>query len=295
MTDTSNMSTSESFSEFQCSPIRKSLPNKTRRSQSYHNGFKDSNPNPVIRSQFDYLYFHATNGPNVDQMKCGVYSEYNRETDLTLLLICDPSIIVNLEQNAQTTQNWVDSEPDSNLIKRQLANVARFIDRNLNTYAGYLKVRSHIHITMLHYLHYCPGMIHFIYVDRVRNTIIAPRIVSLHVNNQNASVTIDVNEVDVNTDVSTAFIKSKVWEMCCFAQQYRDEGYTEVGMCGTGVQYWFKEWLEDENSVELRFCRNNLKFAKAHYELYTIYLPFVSTQAISHYNRILVSTLRSEV
>ncbi|MNF15609.1 hypothetical protein D3C80_2182950 [compost metagenome] len=31
--------------------------------------------------------------------------------------------------------------------------------------------------------------------------------------------------------------------------------------------------------------------ARAHYELYTMYLPFVSTQAIAHYNRILTHVL----
>ncbi|KAL0487475.1 HPS1 [Acrasis kona] len=281
MTDASEL-TSDVFLDSQ-SPISREKSFSNKKIEPENNVSPPGSPKPSVNSRFDFLYFHSSNSSHVEQVRCGVYSEYNPETDLTLLLIYDP---VN---QSQVVRSEEEIEQDNNTIKRQLARTARTIDRDLNiTVSSYLKVRAQIHVTMLHYLHHCPGMVHFIYVNRVRNTVIAPRIVSLHTENQ------QVNEDSMTFDVSTEFIKNKVWDMCYRAQQYRDEGYTEIGICGDGVQYWFKEWLEDETGAELRFCKNNLKFAKAHYELYTMYLPFVSNQAICHYNRVLIGVLNSD-
>jgi predicted DNA binding CopG/RHH family protein len=287
MTDTSSVATCESIPDMNQTP-----PTTKRMSQKMKKENDESSKN-VIKTQFDYLFFHATSPTNSEtqtMVKCGVYSEYNKETNMTLLLICDATAIGNMEPTQEEVQEE-ENEQDSDTIKKQLAQAAKRINIKLSSFVSFLQVKAQAHITMLHYLHYCPGMIHFIFVDRVRNRVIAPRIVSLHTSNSAQDTDHGGDEHLQPLDASTAFIKSKVWEMCYVSQQYRDEGYTEVGVCGNGVQYWFKEWLEDENGIELRWTKPNLKHARTHYELYTMYLPFVSTQAIAHHNKTLVSLL----
>lgn len=291
MTDTSSVGTSESFSDLQTPPTQRKIP-RTKTPVKV----PEETPKNGIKTQFDYLFFHATSHNNVEQqvmVKCGVYSEYNKETNMTLLLICDPATVLgNMDQQQnEDIEEEEENEQDSDTIKKQLAQAAKRINYKLNSLVSFLQVKAQAHITMLHYLHYCPGMIHFIFVDRVRNRVIAPRIVSLHTHNPGQDTEHVHDDHLQPMDVSTTFIKGKVWEMCYCSQQYRDDGYTEVGICSNGVQYWFKEWLEDETGLELRWTKPNLRQARAHYELYTMYLPFVSTQAIAHHNKVLVSLL----
>lgn len=116
----------------------------------------------------------------------------------------------------------------------------------------------------------------------MKERVIAPRIVSL---NPTSSFS---EQSSTNMDISMEFIKEHVWKMCNICKEYQELGYTEIGICSNQVQYWFKEWFEDEQGNEIT---NAWKLAKRHYELYTMYLPFVSTQAISKYNKVLVSLL----
>src|SRR5690606_29610620 len=150
---------------------------------------------------------------------------------------------------------------------------------------------------MLHYLHYCPGLIHFIFIDKVTYKVIAPKIVPL---NSVSSFSESTNK----NDLTVEFIKSKIWEMSHICQEYKNCGYTEVGICCTGIQYWFKEYIEDNEPISdiastprtprtRRWDRRGEP--KRHYELYTMYLPYVSSQAIAKYNKILVSLLLDSV
>lgn len=151
----------------------------------------------------------------------------------------------------------------------------------LLSYLSFVTIKADYHIMMKHYLHFCPGLIHFIFVDRVRERVLAPRIVSLHTQHN-----------EEQHDVSVEFIKERVWEMCAVTQEYRDKGYLEVGLCSKGVQYWFKEWFEDENGNEIKVIQPvHLKYVRNHYELYTMYLPFVSAQSVAHNNKLLVNML----
>ncbi|KAL9646742.1 hypothetical protein ABK040_001164 [Willaertia magna] len=188
-----------------------------------------------IESKFDYLFFHATeNHGNFNQklFKCGVYFEYDKEQDMTLMLICDPTI-VNIEQLVKTNT--------TNTIGTSLTGGG-----GTGLSVGNSLMESHS------------------LVDRIYDRVYAPRIVSLHTNNISAKA----------EEEQISILKKKVWEMCYVLQQYRDE-----------------EWFEDENQLELKMTRNNLNHAKAHYELYTMYLPFVSTQAIGHHNKLLIKLL----
>ncbi|EFC41062.1 predicted protein [Naegleria gruberi] len=272
------------------------------------NGTSDESDN-ITRSIFEYLNFHVTeNGGDHDQKlgRYGVYFEYDKDQDMTLMLICE-SNITNIQQQTtkvipssvgsyqsassltmaasfkEVEQQPIDEEQNKETVHDQLKEAAIRVNEEISNFKrfSFLKIKAESHVTMLSYLHYCPGLIHFILVDRIYNRVFAPRIVPLN--------TINTNQK--NDEEQVAFLKKKVWEMCFTLQQYRDEGYTEIGVCGEGVQYWFKEWFEDEKMLELKMTRNNLKYARSHFELYTMYLPFVSVQAISHHNKLLVQLL----
>ncbi|KAG2386205.1 hypothetical protein C9374_002651 [Naegleria lovaniensis] len=262
---------------------------------------------PTIDSRFEYLNFHVTdNQGDYDQKLCrfGVYFEFDKDQDMTLMLICESNIkdiqskvvagsveAKSYQSNASVSASLPNSyiedqsvdEKDKETIHDQLKEAAIRVNEEISNFKrfSFLKIKADSHVTMLNYLHYCPGLVHFIFVDRVYNRVFAPRIVPLNTTSSNQK----------SDEEQVAFLKKKVWEMCYTLQQYRDEGYTEIGVCGDGVQYWFKEWLEDEKLLELKMTRNNLKYAKSHFELYTMYLPFVSLQAVSHHNKLLVQLL----
>lgn len=137
---------------------------------------------------------------------------------------------------------------------------------------------QHAHISMLHFTHYCPGLIHFIFIDRITNKVIAPKITSL---NTKSDETNDSKNIEV--------LKNQIWNMATMMIDYREQGYSEVGIVETKVQYWHKEWFEDETGVErLGLTKSQVK---SHYELYTMYLSYISTEYVVKYNKILVQLL----
>lgn len=54
------------------------------------------------------------------------------------------------------------------------------IRNSLKNYIDYLIIKERTHISILSYLHQLPGLIHFIYVDRSTNRVIAPSIGPVH-------------------------------------------------------------------------------------------------------------------
>ncbi len=277
----------------------------------------DNNVDQQNSSVFDHLYFTL---PRYGPHQCGVFSKYDRKNNMTLLLIYDPKIeqaspssSSTMPMDASTSSSSQEEVAPMEPYKQDLTNLAHSIYCELAIFSSFLRVKAQTHIRMVHYLHYCPGIIHFLFVDRIRNRVIAPQIVSLF-NNSNSNNNIVSNSSQknnnngLNTDtefgdskrllehISVHFLRRKVWEMVQTVQQHRDAGYTEVGIGGLGVQYWFKEWIEDEYGNELKFMDSSealdgFAHARAHYELYTMYLPFVPTQAIAHYNKILTHVL----
>jgi len=264
------------------------------RSDERHN---ESNQEiPVTKSKespdivFDSLFLHH---PTLNLMKFGVFLKYDKKSNITLLLIYD-SVFERAAPTNETPNPEFAGKDDRPYFQKELLKAQQSIFNGLNNFISFLKIKAHSHITMMHYLNYCPGMIHFILVDRIRNRVIAPRIVPLETFAKSPSDP----EIEAKSKSQVEFLKKKVWEMCYLSQQYRDQGYTEVGICGLGVQYWFKEWIEDENCNELKFTEKNILCesdgsanARAHFELYTMYLPFVSTQAIARYNKLLTCVL----
>ena len=144
-----------------------------------------------------------------------------------------------------------------------------------------------MHISIKSFLHLCPGLIHFIFVDRVRDRVIAPNISNLRSTGDD-----NIYGYGADNDPIIKFIKDRVWEMVHLAHEQQDRGYIEVGWRENSVQYWYKLWMEDEEGVELTgVALSERKRVARCFELYTMYLPFVSSQAIATYNRHLMAQL----
>ena len=150
------------------------------------------------------------------------------------------------------------------------------------SYSFFLYVKSEEgHFNILHYLNYFPGLIHFIYIDRLTNRVIAPRIINLNTTDEKYSINFSVNE-----------IKNLVWKMVQTSMIYRENGFSEIGITEKDYQFWYKETVEDELGTErIGLVRSQIA---NHFELYTLYLPFISTEIVSKYNKKLVSMITNE-
>lgn len=149
----------------------------------------------------------------------------------------------------------------------------------MKSWESFLVVKAQdAHISMIHFLHYCPGLIHFIFIDRITNKVIAPKITNLYTKTDES-----------NDSKNSDFLKKQIWDMVKMMIEYKDQGYSEVGIVGTKVQYWHKEWFEEESGVErLGLTKSQVK---QHYELYTMYLSYISTEYVVKYNKVLVQLL----
>ena len=188
----------------------------------------------------------------------------NYSSNLSLILICDYSIKVPK-----------DSE-------EEFLKISKIIDESLMSYSFFLYVKSEEgHFNILHYLNYFHLLIHFIYIDRLTNRVIAPRIINLNTTDEKYSINFSVNE-----------IKNLVWKMVQTSMIYRENGFSEIGITEKDYQFWYKETVEDELGTErIGLVRSQIA---NHFELYTLYLPFISTEIVSKYNKKLVSMITNE-
>jgi hypothetical protein len=186
----------------------------------------------------------------------------NFQSKLSLVLVCDSTV----KQNEES-----------------LLKISSTIDENLYSFAAFLLVKSEqAHFSILHYTHYFPGLIHFIYIDRLSNRVLAPSIVNLNTSSDDKK----------STKFSLVELKNIIWKMVQTCMTYRENGFSEIGITEKNYQYWYKETVEDELGIErIGLVRSQIIH---HFELYTLYLPFVSTELVSKYNKKLVSMISLE-
>lgn len=176
----------------------------------------------------------------------------------------------------------------------------------IKNYAFYLVTKEHAHFPVLSFLHQFPGLVHFIFVDRTYNRVIAPSITAVH--GLECSLTPE-QELHIKL-----IIKNKVWDMCYKVQQCLAEGHYSMSMKSGGFQYSYRLWIEDTEGFELSFGPEqrfpytggpqNYKFYKKLveqtfpsrtglrcYELYTLYLGALGLHTVTHYDKCLVSIL----
>ncbi|KAH9518484.1 hybrid polyketide synthetase [Bulinus truncatus] len=112
-----------------------------------------------------------------------------------------------------------------------LSQVSMGIGRDLLDYREYLNVKAQRNLTMTSYIDEFPGLIHFIFVDRLFHQMSAP---SLNIS-MNSSVNID----------ATSYLKDKIWRMYQNIMCKLTEGYTTVLLHDGDFYFSYFLWFED--------------------------------------------------
>jgi len=71
-----------------------------------------------------------------------------------------------------------------------------------------------------------PGLVHFIFVDRIKNRMIAPAITPLH--GQEFVSLLDPTRQKKFSEDMVSVIKQKVWELCYQSQIHLSKGYNSM-------------------------------------------------------------------
>lgn len=113
-----------------------------------------------------------------------------------------------------------------------MGKIRNMVIKQLGDYKDYLAVKAQRNITMTSYIERFPGLIHFIYVNRRTNQVMAP---SLNITHDDDNTTKD----------ATQLLKEKIWSMSSWVQQKLHEGYTSVSTREGDFQYSYFLWFED--------------------------------------------------
>ncbi|KAL6068015.1 hybrid polyketide synthetase [Balamuthia mandrillaris] len=194
---------------------------------------------------------------------------------------------------------------------RSLNNIKKQLSSMIRNYATYLITKEHTHLPVLSFLHQFPGLVHFLFVDRTFNRVIAPPITALHGREYKT------RRRDESLRLKL-LVKEKVWDMVYLSQERLSEGYHSMLMKKGAFQYSYRLWMEDTEDFELPFSSDSAivggtlpsrlpqnhryytkitrrKFAGRGgvrcYELYTLYLGMLSVKTVLHHDRNLVSIL----
>ncbi|XP_064625622.1 BLOC-3 complex member HPS1-like [Lineus longissimus] len=103
-------------------------------------------------------------------------------------------------------------------------------------YRDFLVVKAQRNITMTSYIEDYPGLVHFIYIDRTSNTLVAP---SLSLLNKD-------DKMD-----ATNMIKEKIWQMVDWVQSKLTQGYVSMSKREGDFTYSYFLWFEDVSGSPL--------------------------------------------
>ncbi|KAJ5079734.1 hermansky-pudlak syndrome protein [Anaeramoeba ignava] len=235
----------------------------------------------MIKDSFELLHFRVP-----QHTPLYVYSAQIVETT-TLVLINEYS---KLNKNQQLKEKEK---------MRKIANKFRHLIRNR---IDCLIIPT---ITMTSFIRKYPGIVHFIFVDRKRNKVIAPKITSLHGN--------ITDENDPSRMLSENFIQSKVWDLCSVSQSYLMKGYTNILERIGDFFYSFRIWFEDSERKLLHPKTTKLPIEEAKksndfyqslitllfhgkknvfcYELFALYSGLLSIETVTKFNNNLIEEL----
>jgi len=156
---------------------------------------------------------------------------------------------------------------------------------------------------MLSYFNKFPGIVHFMFVERLSNQVIAPIIIPLH------------GKQSMNNDVaekySISLITEKVRSMCFSAQEYLSKGYSTAIVKMGDFQYFYRLWIEDSEGNEIAFdsplptlsrpldnsyykdlIRKHYPRGVKCYELYALYLGILPVKTVVNHTRSLITHLK---
>jgi Hermansky-Pudlak syndrome 1 protein len=154
----------------------------------------------------------------------------------------DRVTLVIITSNTQTSES-----EKHDLIKVESA-VRESIMEN---YASYL-LSVENSFTMISYMHQLPGLVHFIFVDRTSNRILAPGISSL-IGNASKYNTAHGREQMLST------LKGYIWQMCYQGYESLSKGFFDMVMKYGDFQFSYKLWFEDLAGNRLTASSNDVE------------------------------------
>lgn len=114
-----------------------------------------------------------------------------------------------------------------------ILNIREMATRRLRHFSSYLQVRGQRNVTMTAYHNDFPGLIHFVYVNRSTDQLIAPTI-------------------NVNTDSKSPHklpiyivIKQRIWDMWQYSETMLTDGYTAIMVREGDFMFSYFLWFED--------------------------------------------------
>eukprot|EP00112_Aurelia_sp_Birch-Aquarium-sp1_P002731 Seg1303.8 transcript_id=Seg1303.8/GoldUCD/mRNA.D3Y31 product="Hermansky-Pudlak syndrome 1 protein" protein_id=Seg1303.8/GoldUCD/D3Y31 len=186
--------------------------------------------------------------------------------------------------------------PKHGRIERHIKIMAKIHElavNKLSHYSSYLQVRGQRNVTMTAYNNDFPGLVHFIYVNRATNQLIAP----------------SINQQTTTTDTVQHIIKQNVWEMWQYAENHVTQGFSTFYIKQGDFTYSYHIWFEDTMGKSLpvqripqanyncnrtgvisgdfyndlvRHCFPNMSPGAAHcYELFCIHIGIVSNRFVA--------------
>ncbi|XP_044258380.1 Hermansky-Pudlak syndrome 1 protein homolog isoform X2 [Tribolium madens] len=111
--------------------------------------------------------------------------------------------------------------------------VAKIVAEKLNSYNEFLKVKSIRNFTLGSYLEEFPGLVHFLYVDRVNHRVTAPTL-------------------DFSADETIKLTKNKIWAMIKFSRNHLQEGNLSLMWKDTVFNYSYFLWFEDTSGTPMK-------------------------------------------
>jgi Third Longin domain of FUZ, MON1 and HPS1 len=225
-------------------------------------------------------------------------------------------VIVNSASSVRASQRDEQAPPSDGCTgsaeeRDRLTEKQAFIKRALVNYIDYLVTKERAHLSILSFLHQLPGLIHFIFVDRTAERVLAPTIGPLHGSECAAALNSDSGERE-GEDASERMrriLQQEVWQMCYLANRYVSQGYCSMSVRAGNFRYNYRLWLEDSRGEEVQITQDIAKLggergnmynelvertprAARCYELYTLFISLVPSHLIFEYERRLVSLVK---
>eukprot|EP00054_Salpingoeca_dolichothecata_P022983 m.151959 g.151959 ORF g.151959 m.151959 type:complete len:1051 (-) comp24528_c1_seq3:72-3224(-) len=137
------------------------------------------------------------------------------------------------EKIAQSNQYGTEAELE--VVKE----INRHVSNTLRDYTDFLELKIHRNVTMSYYLEKFPGLVHFIYVDRSKQIVIAPCL---------SPASSKGKRKEGSKGKS---LKEMVWDMHRMAQQRLKQGYTTLMLKAGDFQFSYRLWFEDADGSRL--------------------------------------------
>ncbi|KAK9303721.1 hypothetical protein QLX08_004715 [Tetragonisca angustula] len=258
---------------------------------------------------------NVSNDVDMCQRRLQTKWEFVRKKYLDLLKSRDPESILQIESN---TSGFTDNLKelyrltcfDKNFLKQGvdvLTTVGKLVRQKLNDFSDFLKVKALKNftlgssLTINKYLEEFPGLVHFIYIDRVTHRLTAPTL-------------------DFTNPETLALTTKKIWNMVKQSRMHLEEGHLSVMWKDTTFNYAYFLWFEDSSGSPLKcnvylnhimknfpvpgiFCGDYYRkladacFPKLSankiriYELYCVHLGLATSSCVLEHSRRLAATI----